>query len=325
MSSLSFDGTKGKIKTKENAGIRRKEICRRLKRGRYLYLLLVPVVLYYIIFKYLPMYGVMISFKDFKFSSGIWGSDWVGLKHFKTLFASPDFYMILRNTLLLNLYSIVFSFPFPIFLALLLNELRCPWFKRSVQSILYIPHFLSWIVLGGMVMTIFSPSSGVVNAIIKLFGGEPIYFMIDNFWWPVIFTASGIWQSAGWGTIIYLAAITGIDPELYEAARIDGAGKLRCMMNITLPSIRGTIAIMLILRMGSVMDVGLEQVISLQNPAVREVSEVISTYVYRTGLQGAKYSYTTAIGLFQSVLTMILIVGTNWLVKRLNDGEGGIW
>ncbi|MEG2583394.1 MAG: ABC transporter permease subunit [Oscillospiraceae bacterium] len=313
-SAIQLDG----IKKKNN-------ILTKINKNKYLYMLLLPVIVYYIVFKYFPMYGVIIGFKDFKFSEGVLGSAWVGLKHFKALFGAADFYMILKNTLLLNLYSIVFSFPAPIILAILLNELKGQRFKRSVQSILYVPHFLSWIVLGGMVMTIFSPSSGVVNALLKIFGGDPIYFMIDDFWWPVIFTMSGIWQSAGWGTIIYLAAISGIDPELYEAAKIDGAGKIRCMMNITLPSIKGTIAIMLILRMGSVMDVGFEQVIALQNPAVRDVSEVISTYVYRVGLQGAKYSYTTAIGLFQSVISFILVVGTNALVNKLNDGEGGLW
>ena len=287
--------------------------------------MLIPIVIYFIIFKYLPMYGLVIAFKNFKFSDGILGSKWVGLEHFRNLLGNADFYKILRNTLLLNLYAIIFSFPAPIILAVLMNELRNERFKKTVQSILYMPHFLSWIILGGLIMNIFSPSTGIVNLIIKMLGGEPRYFMIDSVWWQVIFTASGIWQSAGWGTIIYLAAITGIDPELYEAAELDGAGRLKKMRYITLPCIKGTISIMLILRMGSVMDVGFEQIIALQNDAVLDVSDVISTYVYRVGLQGAQYSYTTAIGFFQSFISLILVVATNMLIKRVNDNEGGLW
>lgn len=298
---------------------------KRIKRNKYLYFMLIPIVIYFIIFKYLPMYGLVIAFKNFKFSDGILGSKWVGLEHFRNLFGNADFYKILRNTLLLNLYAIIFSFPAPIILAVLMNELRNERFKKTVQSILYMPHFLSWIILGGLIMNIFSPSTGIINLIIKTLGGEPRYFMIDSVWWQVIFTASGIWQSAGWGTIIYLAAITGIDPELYEAAELDGAGRLKKMRYITLPCIKGTISIMLILRMGSVMDVGFEQIIALQNDAVLDVSDVISTYVYRVGLQGAQYSYTTAIGFFQSFISLILVVATNMLVKRVNDNEGGLW
>ncbi len=298
---------------------------KRIKRNKYLYFMLIPIVIYFIIFKYLPMYGLVIAFKNFKFSDGILGSKWVGLEHFRNLLGNADFYKILRNTLLLNLYAIIFSFPAPIILAVLMNELRNERFKKTVQSILYMPHFLSWIILGGLIMNIFSPSTGIVNLIIKMLGGEPRYFMIDSVWWQVIFTASGIWQSAGWGTIIYLAAITGIDPELYEAAELDGAGRLKKMRYITLPCIKGTISIMLILRMGSVMDVGFEQIIALQNDAVLDVSDVISTYVYRVGLQGAQYSYTTAIGFFQSFISLILVVATNMLIKRVNDNEGGLW
>ncbi len=307
---------------------RKKQIQERRKRiirNKYLYLMLLPVIIYFIVFKYAPMYGLLIAFKNFKFSDGIMGSQWVGLQHFKMLFGNSEFYKILRNTLLLNLYSIVFGFPAPIILAILMNELRNERFKKSVQTILYLPHFLSWIVLGGLIINIFSPSTGVINMIIKAFGGTPKYFMIDSHWWPVIFIASGIWQSAGWGTIIYLAAITGIDPSLYEAAELDGAGRLKKMLYITLPGIKGTIAIMLILRMGSVMDVGFEHVIAMQNDAVLDVSDVISTYVYRVGLQGAQYSYTTAIGFFQSLISMILVVSANTLVRKFNENEGGLW
>ncbi|TDF98590.1 ABC transporter permease [Paenibacillus piri] len=295
-----------------------------LKRDKYLYLLLLPILAYYIIFKYAPMFGEIIAFKNYRFADGIWGSQWVGLKHFQRLFTSPDFFKVLKNTLLLNVYGIVFAFPVPIVLAVILNEVRIEWYKRTIQNLLYIPHFISWVVLGGIVIALLSPSTGVVNiALVKLFGIEPIYFMASNFWWPIAFILSGIWQNAGWGTILYLAAMAGIDPQLYEAAKIDGAGKLRRIWHVTLPGIRSTIAILLILRVGQMMDVGFEHIFVMQNKAVYEVSNVISTYVYHVGLEGAQYSYTTALGLFQSVIGLILIVSVNKIIKAM--GENGLW
>lgn len=294
-----------------------------LKRDKYLYLLLLPILVYYLLFKYAPMFGEIIAFKNYRFADGIWGSKWVGLKHFERLFTSPDFFNVLKNTLLLNVYSIVFAFPVPIILAILLNEVRLEWFKRTIQNLLYIPHFISWVVLGGIVIALLSPSTGIVNTVIKLFGMEPVYFMASNFWWPIVFILSGIWQSAGWGTILYLAAMAGIDPQLYEAAKIDGASKIRRIWHVTLPGIRSTIAILLILRVGQMMDVGFEHIFILQNKAVSEVSSVISTYVYNVGLIGSQYSYTTALGLFQSVIGLILIVSVNKIIKAL--GENGLW
>lgn len=290
---------------------------------KYLYLILFPPLLYFLVFKYLPMYGAIIAFKDYRMADGINGSQWIGLKHFVRLFSSADFYMILRNTLLLNLYSVVFSFPVPIVLAILLNEVQNMAFKKTVQSILYIPHFISWVVLGGIVISLLSPSTGVVNALLGKIGIQPIYFLKSNFWWPVAYIASGIWQTAGWGTIIYLAAITGVDAEQYEASVIDGASKWQQVWSITLPGISGTIAIMLILRMGQMLDIGFEQIYILQNDAVRKISEVISTYEYRIGLQGMQYSYTTALGLFKGVIGYILVSVTNKIVKSL--GQGGLW
>lgn len=297
---------------------------RRLYRDRYLYLLLAPIVVFYAVFKYAPMFGEIIAFKDYRFADGILGSEWVGLKHYKRLFTSRDFYVILKNTLLLNLYSIVFAFPVPIVLAMLLNEVRVEWYKRTIQNLLYIPHFISWVVLGGIFIALLSPSTGFVNVVLEhVFGIEPIYFLASTFWWPVMFILSGIWQSAGWGTILYLAAMSNIDPQLYEAARIDGAGKIRQMWHVTLPGIRSTIAILLILRVGQMMDVGFEHVFVLQNSAVYEVSSVISTYVYHAGLQQMQYSYTTALGLFQSIIGFILIVTVNRVIKAM--GEDGLW
>ncbi|MCU6711317.1 ABC transporter permease subunit [Paenibacillus sp. J5C_2022] len=299
-------------------------IMKRLIRDKYLYMMLLPVIFFYIIFKYLPMGGEIIAFKDYRFTDGILGSKWAGFKHFELLFDSADFWRVLRNTLLLNVYSIVFGFPVPIVLALLLNEVRREWYKRIVQNFLYVPHFISWVVLGGILVAMLSPSTGIVNLILdKVFGIDPIYFMANSSWWPVMYTLSGIWREAGWGTILYLAAMAAIDTQLYEAAKIDGANKLRQIWHVTLPGIRSTIAILLILRMGSMMDVGLEQTLVLQNSSVLDVADVISTYVYRVGLQNMNYSYTTAIGLFQSIVGLILIISVNRMIKV--SGERGLW
>ena len=294
-----------------------------IKRDRYLYFLILPVIVYFIIFKYIPMFGALIAFQDYNLSLGVFGSRWVGLKHFAALFGSKDFYNVIRNTLLLNFYLILFSFPVPVVLAILLNEVRCMGYRKVVQSILYVPHFMSWVVLGGIVISVLSPSSGIVNSIIKSFGGEPIYFMANTGWWIVMFVVSDIWQTAGWGTIIYLAAITGIDQEMYEAARIDGASKWQQMVHITLPSIAGTVSIMLILRIGKMMDMNFEQVYALQNDAVRAVSEVISTFEYRYGLEGMQYSYTTALGLFKGTVGLILVTFANKFANAI--GDNGLW
>ncbi|AJY74280.1 protein lplB [Paenibacillus beijingensis] len=299
-------------------------IVRRFVRDRHLYLMLLPVIGYYLIFKYAPMAGEIIAFKDYRFVDGIFGSKWVGLRHFRMLFESTDFWRVLRNTLLLNVYNLVLGFPVPILLALLLNEVRREWYKKTMQNLLYLPHFISWAVLGGIVIAMLSPSTGVVNMILhNVFGIEPVYFMASSNWWPFAYTMSGIWREAGWGTVLYLAAMASIDPQLYEAAKIDGASKLRQIWHITLPGIRSTIAILLILRMGQFMDVGLEQTLVLQNQSVLDVADVISTYVYRVGLQNASYSYTTALGLFQSVIALILVVTVNRLIRAF--GERGLW
>jgi len=293
-------------------------------RDKYLYLFLLPGLTYFLLFKYAPLYGELIAFKNFRVMDGIWGSEWVGFKHFNRLWHDKDFWMILRNTLLLNLYNIVFVFPAPIVLAILLNEVRTNWFKRILQNALYLPHFISWVVLGGILISILSPSTGIINIILaKVFHIDPVYFMASKFWWPIVFTVSSIWQTAGWGTILYLAAMGNIDPQLYEAAKIDGASKLRLIMHVTIPGIRGTIAILLILQMGKVMDVGFEQVFNLQNSAVFSVADVISTYVYRVGLLSAQYSYATAVGLFQGIIGLILVLLVNKIIKSM--GEGGMW
>lgn len=295
-----------------------------LRRDRYLYLFLLPALGFYLVFKYSPLYGELIAFKDFQIMKGIWDSPWVGLKHFSALLSNPDFWQVLRNTMLLNVYKLLFVFPAPILLAIMLNEVRLNSFKRLIQNLLYLPHFISWVVLGGVIVAVLSPSTGIINTIMeKVLGLEPIYFMTHTRWWPVVFTLSSIWQSAGWGTILYLAAMANIDPQLYEAAKIDGASKLRQIWHVTLPGIRPTIAILLILQMGQITDVGFEQVFNLQNEAVFSVSDVISTYVYRMGLQAAQYSYSTAVGLFQGVIALILMLTVNKITKAM--GESGLW
>ncbi|GAA3406016.1 ABC transporter permease [Paenibacillus hodogayensis] len=293
------------------------------RRDKTLYLLLVPVAIYFLLFKYAPLFGEVMAFKNYRLSEGIWNSPWVGLEQFRKLFTSRDFWQILRNTLLLNVYNLVFAFPVPIALALMLNELRKEWYKRLLQNLLYIPHFMSWIVLGSIVIALLSPSTGIVNALLKLLGFEPIYFMASPVWWPVAFVGSSIWREAGFGTILYLAAMSSIDPHLYEAAAMDGARKWRQIWHVTLPGIRSTMAILLVLQMGRMMDVGFEQIYALQNSAVTGVSEVISTYVYKRGIVGLQYSYTTALGLFQSVVSLILVVTVNRLIRAM--GERGLW
>jgi putative aldouronate transport system permease protein len=231
--------------------------------------------------------------------------------------------VVLRNTILLNVYGLVFGFPAPIILSLLLNEVRNRFFKRINQSILYIPHFMSWVILSGIFIQILSPSTGVVNQLISTLGGEPIYFMASDFWWPVVYVVSGIWQGVGWGTIIYLAAISGIDPELYEAARIDGAGRGAQMWHITLPCIKPTISILLILNLGGMLGSSWEKVYTLQNSAVYEVSDVLATYTYRLGILNSQFSFTTAVGLFNSVVSLLLIVAANKITRMI--GENNLW
>jgi putative aldouronate transport system permease protein len=303
---------------------RRYTLRRDIYRDRYLYALLLPIIAWFVIFRYIPMHGVIIAFKDFRFFDGIWGSEWVGLRHFERMFRSRDFFQIIRNTLLLNFFQTLFQFPAPILLALLLNEVRNRSFKRISQTLLYVPHFISWVVLAGIIISVLSPSTGIVNVILnRLFGIEPIHFMIRPGWWVFWFILSGIWKSAGFGTIIYLASISGIDPQLYEAATIDGAGKLRQTWNITLPGIAPTIGILLILNLGNFIEIGFEQVNMLQNGAVFSVADVIPTYVFRVGLRGAQFSYTAGIGFFQAFVGLILITMANWTLRRL--GHSGLW
>jgi putative aldouronate transport system permease protein len=281
-----------------------------------LYLISIPGLVYFLIFKYIPMGGSMIAFQNYNIFKGITNSPWVGLEHFQRMFAYPEFMNILKNTLLLGFYDLVIAFPVPIVLALLLSEIRSTGFKRVVQTVVYMPHFLSWVIVGGILIGLLSPSTGVVNHILGWFNMEPIYFLGENSYIRTILISSGIWKDSGWGTIIYLAAIAGINPDLYEAAEIDGAGRFRQVMSITIPAIVPTIVILFLLHIGRFMDFGFERVFVFLNPLNSQNGEILDTYVYRAGLIDRQYSYTTAIGLFKSLVGLLLIGTGNALSKR---------
>ncbi|WP_282936267.1 ABC transporter permease subunit [Paenibacillus sp. RC67] len=286
-----------------------------------IYSMILPGILFFIIFRYIPILGSVIAFQDYNVFSGILGSEFVGFKHFVNLFTYPEFSRILGNTILISLYQIIFGFPAPIILALLLNEIRKMFFKRVVQTVIYLPHFLSWVIVGGLVISALSPNYGVVNELLNSLGLQKIFFMQKPEYFRGIVVLSGIWKEVGWGTIIYLAALAGINPELYEAAEVDGAGKFRQVFCITLPALLPTIMVLLLLRIGNMLDLGFEQIYILLNPLVKVKGDIIDTYIYEVGLLSFQYSYTTAIGIFKSVVGLVLIVGANQLSKKLTGSS----
>ncbi|MGO4373967.1 ABC transporter permease [Paenibacillus sp. MCAF20] len=294
-----------------------------LVRDKYLYLLLLPGLLLILVFRYAPMYGIVIAFQDYNIFKGVGGSEWVGLDQFTRLFGSPDFYEILRNTVLISLYKLAASFTIPIVLSLLLNELRHLAFKRVTQSIIYLPHFVSWVIFSGVIISFLNPVDGLINTVIAKFGGNPIDFLGNTSYFRSILVISDVYKEVGWGTIIYLAAIAGVNADLYEAARMDGANKARQMWHVTLPAIRPVIIILVILSLANILEAGFQQVFLLYSPLVYEVGDIIDTYVYRVGIQEANYSYATAAGLFKSLVAMVLIVSVNKLVKL--SGQDGLW
>ncbi|GIP31513.1 sugar ABC transporter permease [Paenibacillus sp. J2TS4] len=294
-----------------------------IKRDKYLYLIALPGLLYFLIFKYVPIGGLAVAFQNYSPYFGILKSEWVGLEHFQRFFSNEDFYILFRNTMAINLLNLTFFFPFPIILSLLLNELRSFAYKRFVQTIIYVPHFLSWVIIAGLTFLMLSESEGLINKLIAALGMKPISFLTEpNYFWGML-TAQSMWKEAGWGTIIFLAAIAGVDPQLYEAAVMDGANRFRQMWHITLPAIRNVIVILFILRLGAIMDTGFEQVYLMMNGAVSHVADVFDTYVYRTGIKQGEFSYSTAIGLFKSVVGVILVVLANKMAKRF--GEEGVY
>jgi len=300
----------------------RKRAIKDFKRNKYLYAMVIPLVAYYTIFHYMPMYGAIIAFKDFKPNLGIISSPWVGFQHFSDFIHSHFFWKLLKNTFLLSLYSLLFGFPAPILLALLINELRSQLFKKFVQTITYLPHFISIIVISGIIIDL-TNSNGLINDIIVFFGGERSTLTSNPGLFRTIYVSSGIWTELGWGTIIYLAALSAINPNLYEAAEIDGASRFKKIVYITLPSMMSTIVILLILKMGTLLSIGWEKVLLLYNPLVYDTADVISTYVYRRGLEQADYSYSSAIGLFNSVINCALLYTANRISRKVN--ETSLW
>lgn len=292
-------------------------------RNKWLYVLLLPGFAYLFVFKYIPMFGIVIAFKELNLVRGIFGSEWVGFDNFRFLFQSSHFYRVLRNSLLLSIYQIIWGFPAPILLALMLNEVRKVAFKRITQTILYLPHFISWVVLAGIIINFLSPSTGIVNFIITSFGYEPIPFLLKAEYFRSIIVSAEIWKEVGWGTIIYLAAMTGIDPTLYESATMDGASRIQKILYITMPGIATTVVILLLLKLGNILDNGFEQVFLLYNPMTYETADVFETYTYRIGLQDGRLSYATAVGLFKSVVGFILIISANYAARRISGKS--IW
>ena len=309
-----------------NVTTRKGSLGARMWQHRYVYLMLLPVMLYYLIFHYLPMVGVLIAFKDYSMKYSFWenivNTPWVGFKHFLSFFRSYNFVRTLRNTLLINVLGLLFTFPAPIILALLLNEVTHIRFKKAVQTVTYLPHFISMVVVCGLVID-FTSSNGLFNTIITAFGGKSIQFMLEPAWFRPVYIISSIWQETGWGSIIYLAALAGVDAELYEAAVIDGAGRWKQMTHVTLPSIAPTIFILLILRIGQMMNIGVEKILLLQTQTNMEASDVISSYVYRRGLVEAQFSFSTAVGLFNSVINFILLISANQTSSKLT--ETSLW
>ena len=300
-----------------------KRISVEVKRHWQLYLMLVLPVTYLIIFAYLPMGGAVIAFKDYSIRGGIWGSEWVGLKHFKNFFTTPDFKNLMTNTLALSLYSLIISFPMPILLALAINEMRGRHYKKVVQMVTYLPYFISTVVLVGIMQNIFSVRTGLVNNIIMLFGGKAVDFMGKPGLFRSLYVWSGVWQGMGYSAVIYIAALASVDISQTEAAIIDGAGRFARVWNVDIPAIMPTIVIQLILAVGSIMSLGFEKVYLMQNPVNMQTSEIISTFVYKRGLINVQYSYATAVGLFNSVCNMVLIVLANMFSKRVN--ETSLW
>lgn len=295
------------------------------RRDWRLYAMLAIPVIWYLLFCYKPMVGVLIAFQKYNIFKGIWGSKWVGWKNFEFILGMRDFPIALKNTLLLNFMGLLMGFPVPIVLAIMLNEIKNKTVKRVSQTLMYLPHFLSWIIIGGMVLEIFAPTTGVVNATLLKYGiiEKNIPFLTDGRSWQLTYTLVGVWQSMGWGTILYLSAITGINMELFEAAKIDGANKMQQIWHVTLPGIRSTIVVLLIMNVGQMMNIGFDRPYIMGNTLVQDYCDVLSTFVYRMGITNAKFERATAIGLFQSVVGLIMISTANFITKKL--GEDGIW
>ena len=288
-----------------------------------LYIMLLPSIAFYFIFRYVPIYGIVLAFKDYKFNLGILNSPWIGFNVFKDVFKARLFWRAFNNTIWLNLLSLIVGFPLPVIFALILNEIRLTGYKRVVQSISYLPHFISWVIMYGIILALTAKNTGIFNSMLLSSNKDQINFLTDKFWWLVIYVGSSIWKETGWQAILYMSALTVIDPGLYEAAAIDGAGRWKRMVRITLPGIKSTIVILLILNIGKIMTIGFEKPYLLSNASVSDIGSVLSTYVYTLGIQRAQYSFTTAVGLFQSIINFSLLIAADQIAKML--GEDGLF
>ena len=292
-----------------------------LKRDKFLLLMFLPIVVYYVVFSYVPMTGAIVAFKQFKPGHGIYGGDWVGLKWFIQFFKSPFAFRTVRNTVLISIYSILFGFPLPILFAICVTEIRSSKVRRVVQTVSYLPHFISTVVLVGMINNFFSMNHGLVNDLIVRMGGEPVNFLINPAWFRTLYVGSGVWQNFGFNSIIYIAAITGIDPSLYEAGKIDGITKFQEMVYITIPMISQTIVMLFIMQLGGIMSVGFEKVFLMYSPALYETADVVSTYVYRKGIESNNYGFGSAVGLFNSVINFAFVFIANQVCRKLTDSS----
>lgn len=302
---------------------KRKERIQYIRRSWILYAMLLLPMAFFVVFRYVPMTNIVIAFKDYNIFRGVWQSEWVGLKWFNAAFHSRDFYNALRNTITLNVLDLLVGFPAPVILAILLNELRSGAYKRITQTVVYLPHFLSWIIISGIATQLFAPYGGVINIMLGKLGLGPVNFLMKNGLWIGTYIGLGVWKEMGWGTIIYLAAITGINPEIYEAAEVDGAGRFRKIWHVTLPGIRPTIVVLLIMNMGRILGSEFDRPYTMTNPTVAQVADVISTLVYRVGIRSNQFSLTTAIGLFQSFVCVVFLIAANSIARKA--GERGIW
>lgn len=319
-------GTKGKMAAEKKAGFAGRQteslparLLKDMRKNWILYVMILPVVVYYIIFAYAPIYGIQLAFKDYIVKKGIWGSPWIGMENFTRFFSSYNFGLLLKNTIGISVYSILVGFPIPIVFALMLNYLKNKYLKKTVQMVSYAPYFISTVVMCGMITIFLNPDTGIFNTIRGFFGMESVDFLGKPELFKSIYVWTGVWQGMGWSSIIYISALSGVDYQLHEAAIVDGANKLQRILHVDLPSIKPTIVMLLILQMGSLMSVGFEKVFLLQNTLNKQAASVISTYVYEVGLINSDYGYSTAIGLFNSVINMILIVAANQICKKFTE------
>jgi putative aldouronate transport system permease protein len=315
MKALAVKGTYEMVIPKKN-------LWKRIIANRWLFLLALPGILYFLLFRYLPMWGLLIAFKRFNAALGMWNSPWVGFRNFTDFFTSPDFFILFRNTFMLAIYNLLFFFPLPIILALMINAVRVSWYKRIVQTITYLPHFMSWVIIASICQVMLTTENGIINEIVFSLSGSRIDFLTNPRYFRPVIIIQSIWRETGWGTIIFLAALMGVDPQLYDAAHVDGANAWQRLWNITIPAITSTIVTLLILRLGHFLDTGFTQIFMMLNPLNRSVGEVFDTYIYRVGIrEGTRLSYTTAVGLFKSVVGLVLVLIADRIAKK-NDNEG---